>query len=226
METDDIRRAQGHAALGDATRLAIAEDLWFSDRAPSEIGRLLEVPSNLLAHHLATLEDAGLIERTASRADGRRRYVRLRRAAFCRVAPAPGPIAGGPALFLCTHNSARSQLAAAVWRRDVGPAESAGTEPGRAVHPGALRAARRAGLDLSGQTPRALAAGPTPAVVVTVCDRAHESLAVPANRWHWSIADPAADPRPEAFDAALAELIARIHSVARAAPTDHEKGMT
>ena len=50
-------------------------------------------------------------------------------------------------LFVCTRNSARSQLAAAAWARRSGiPAASAGTEPADRVHPRAVRVARRHGL--------------------------------------------------------------------------------
>jgi protein-tyrosine-phosphatase len=116
------------------------------------------------------------------------------------------------ALFVCTRNSARSQLAAALWRSIAGvPAESAGTHPADRVDPGALAAAKRAGLDLAGSTPRALEqVGKIPSLVVTVCDQAHEELA-PDDTWlHWSIPDPVAAGGRRAFDAALAELRERI----------------
>ena len=58
-EHETIERAAIHAALGDAHRLAIVEALRLSDRAPSELGVALGVPSNLLAHHVDVLEGAG-----------------------------------------------------------------------------------------------------------------------------------------------------------------------
>ena len=102
------------------------------------------------------------------------------------------------ALFVCTRNSARSQLAAAMWRSITGaPADSAGTHPADSVHPGAVAAGKRAGLDLSGATPRAIGQiQQLPDLVVTVCDQAHEELA-PDDTWlHWSITDPVAYGRP------------------------------
>lgn len=66
-----------HAALGDPSRLAIVDQLTGSDRSPQELQELLGVPSNLLAHHLDVLAAAGLIERSRSSGDGRRRYVHL-----------------------------------------------------------------------------------------------------------------------------------------------------
>jgi ArsR family transcriptional regulator, arsenate/arsenite/antimonite-responsive transcriptional repressor / arsenate reductase (thioredoxin) len=204
-------RAARHAALGDPVRLAIVDELLCSDRAPTELRSLLGIESNLLAHHLDVLESVGLIGRSRSSGDGRRRYVHLRRDELDLLAPVPRPTAGR-ALFVCTRNSARSQLAAALWRSMTGrPAESAGTEPAEAVHPGAIAAAARAGLDLREAAPRSLdAIRSMPPVVVTVCDRAHEELAGPPQWLHWSIPDPVPDGGRAAFDATVAELRQRI----------------
>ena len=73
-----IERAGMHAALGEPVRLAMVDDLAVSDRAPVELAERHGLASNLLAHHLDVLEQAGLIERSRSSGDGRRRYVRLR----------------------------------------------------------------------------------------------------------------------------------------------------
>ena len=70
-------RARVHAALGDEHRLQIVDELYFADRTPRELGESLALPSNLLAHHLNVLEDAGLIGRVRSDGDRRRRYVKL-----------------------------------------------------------------------------------------------------------------------------------------------------
>ena len=94
-------------------RLAIADELTESDRSPVELRRRLGLESNLLAHHLDVLERVGLIERKPSSGDGRRRYVRLVRASLDGLAPGH-PARTGSALFVCTANSARSQLAAVV----------------------------------------------------------------------------------------------------------------
>lgn len=170
-------RAARHAALGDPVRLAIVDELSLSDRAPVELRRLLGLESNLLAHHLDVLEGVGLIGRSRSSGDGRRRYVHLRTGALDGLAPGKrlGPV---PALFVCTANSARSQLAAALWRHCTGqPATSAGTHPAPRVHHGAVAAAKRAGVDLSDATPQALSEmSDTATLVVTVCDQAHEEV--------------------------------------------------
>ena len=177
MDGSIERRAAIHAALGEPVRLAIVEDLSASDRAPSVLATRHGLPGNLLAHHLDVLERVGLIERHVSSGDRRRRYVRLRHEALRDVAVI-GRARAGRALFICTHNSARSQLAAALWRERTGsPADSAGTHPAERVHPGAVGAAKRAGLDIAGARPRALRRADTRVdLVVTVCDRAHEEL--------------------------------------------------
>jgi protein-tyrosine-phosphatase len=217
---DLIERARRHAALGDPVRLALVDDLISSDRSPGELAERHGLASNLLAHHLSVLEEAGIVDRVRSSGDGRRRYVRFRGRGLGDIEAGPA-IPEGPVLFVCTHNSARSQMAAALWSRDVGsPAASAGTHPANRVHPGAVAAAERAGLDLSAARPRHLDDVDTePALVVTVCDRAHEELPPDRSWWHWSIADPITDGTPHAFDLALGRLEERIRNRTRSTAT-------
>ena len=207
-------RAALHAALGDPVRLAIIDELAVSDRAPVELRDLVGVESNLLAHHLDVLEEVGLISRSHSSGDGRRRYVHLLRPFPDGLTPGRD-VSVGPALFICSANSARSQLAAALWRELSGePADSAGTHPARRVHPGAIAAARRVGLDLAKSEPRALADDePYPPLVVTVCDQAHEELDQGETWLHWSILDPVPLGTRAAFDATIAEIRVRIESI-------------
>jgi len=214
IEMSVEERAARHAALGDPLRLAIVDELAVSDRAPVELRGLVGLESNLLAHHLDVLEEVGLISRSRSSGDGRRRYVHLLRGALDGLAPGR-PVPVGPALFICSANSARSQLAAAMWRELSGEsADSAGTHPAERVNAGAVAAAGRAGLDVAGAVPRELAAGERfPALVVTVCDRAHEELEAPENWLHWSIPDPVPVGTKAAFDGTVAELRERIGSI-------------
>lgn len=207
-------RASRHAALGDAARLSIVDELFASDRSPVELRRRLGMESNLLAHHLDVLERVGMIERSRSSGDGRRRYVHLLPNALEELRPGR-PVPAVPALFVCSANSARSQLAAALWEQATGtPAVSAGTHPAKRVHPGAIAAAERAGLDLRQAVPRQLQDIETmPALVVTVCDRAHEELAAEDTWLHWSIPDPVPTGTKAAFDATVVELQARIDAV-------------
>jgi ArsR family transcriptional regulator, arsenate/arsenite/antimonite-responsive transcriptional repressor / arsenate reductase (thioredoxin) len=223
VEESIERRAAIHAALGEPVRLAIVEDLATSDRAPTDLAARHGLPGNLLAHHLDVLERVGLIERHVSTGDRRRRYVRLRHDALRTLAGVGRPHRGR-ALFICTGNSARSQLAAALWRARTGdPANSAGTHPADHVHPGAIAAAKRAGIAIGAARPRALRPADTRTdVVVTVCDRAHEELDARPEWLHWSIPDPVDAGLPQAFDQTVAELDQRIVSLsAGESDTDH-----
>lgn len=211
---DVEQRAARHAALGDPARLSIVDELFLSDRSPIELRRRLGMESNLLAHHLDVLERVGMIDRSRSSGDGRRRYVHLRPDALDGLQPGH-PVPAAPALFVCSGNSARSQLAAALWEQATGtPALSAGTHPAAQVHPGAVAAAERAGLDLRHAAPRRLEdIEQRPEIVVTVCDRAHEELDT-ADAWlHWSVPDPVPVGTRAAFDATVVELGARIRAV-------------
>ncbi|HXV93148.1 MAG TPA: helix-turn-helix domain-containing protein, partial [Pseudonocardia sp.] len=127
VEASLERRATVHRALGDPARLAIADALLLGEMAPSELQTLLEIPSNLLAHHLRTLERAGLVARHRSEGDRRRTYLRLVPDALDALRPNRSR-AAVRVVFVCTENSARSQLAAALWNGESAvPATSAGT---------------------------------------------------------------------------------------------------
>jgi protein-tyrosine-phosphatase len=203
-------RAKAHAALGDPVRLTIIDELAASDRTPAELLARTGLASNLLTYHLDVLEDAGIVARCQSSGDGRRRYVCLRRSALPEL-PSPG-LGQQPALFVCSQNSARSQLAAAIWQHETGESGmSAGTHPAARVHPGAVAAASRAGLDLTGARPRQLTdVVDRPELVVTVCDRAHEELTPTADWVHWSVPDPVEARTRRAFDRTVHDLRERI----------------
>jgi arsenate reductase len=109
-------------------------------------------------------------------------------------------------LFLCTGNSARSQMAEAVLnQKGKGRflAESAGSEPAARVNPYAIAALREAGIEWQGHPPRGLdGLDQVPwDVVITVCDHARESCPIfPGQpvRVHWGMPDPAAIEGDEA----------------------------
>jgi protein-tyrosine-phosphatase len=213
-----VERARAYAALGDPVRLAIVDTLGYGDASPGELARARSLPTNLLAHHLRVLQEAGLVARTRSEGDRRRTYLRLVPETLASLTPpAQWPVLR--VLFVCTHNSARSQLAAALWaRRSPVPATSAGTRPAARVHPRALRVARRHGLPLDDD------ARPTQVVevahrddlVIAVCDSAHEQLGGQPDRrrLHWSVPDPARVDTDEAFDAVYTDLASRIDRLA------------
>jgi ArsR family transcriptional regulator, arsenate/arsenite/antimonite-responsive transcriptional repressor / arsenate reductase (thioredoxin) len=225
VEASIAGRTAIHAALADAHRLEILDELAISDRSPNELGRLLSIGSNLLAHHLGVLEDAGLVKRETSDGDARRRYVRLVPDALSTIADPVVTLVARHVLFVCSANSARSQLAAAAWnaRHEV-PATSAGTRPAAHVRPEAVMAAARAGLDLTGARPRSIdELTESPDLVVTVCDVAHEelrprrthtSIAENVRVLHWSIPDPVRGGSPSAFAHAFERITRRIETLA------------
>ena len=215
-----LRRAAIHSALGEPARLAIIDELSVSDRSPRDLGLRLHIPSNLLAHHLDTLENIGLILRSTSSGDARRRYVRLDPTNLHIIGP-HRVTTRKPLLFLCTHNSARSQLAAAIWQARTGQlARSAGTQPTARIHRQAISAARRSRIDIRDVAPSALGKIPRNVQVVTVCDLVHEELQAPLDWWHWSIPDPVPSGKPKAFDAVIAELEVRVNQVINSTVTD------
>ena len=217
---DLAARSSIFGALADPHRLAMVDALALGDLTAREVAQVASVPMNLASHHLRVLEDVGLIERRISTGDRRRRYVVLRPEHFLGVVPGPVAAPGsGPVLFVCTHNSARSQFAAGLWRvRTGGAALSAGSAPSVHVAPLAVRAAGRMGVDIAGAVPSGYASVEgTPGLVVSVCDRAREGgvpFAAPAI--HWAVPDPVADGSPAAFTDAFAEIEQRIDRLAAA----------
>lgn len=218
--TDLERRAGIFAALADQTRLRIVDLLTLGDLSSSEIGAKLHLRSNLIAHHLGVLEAAHIIARTRSEFDRRRSYIGLRPEVFDTLAPASVP-APARVVFVCTANSARSQLAEVLWQdmSEIAVA-SAGTRPAQAVNPGATAAAARHGLAIdTGRRPQHIDDVRSDGdLIITVCDDAHERL-LTRDDLHWSIRDPARSGTAAAFDAALESLSRRIRSfVSRLAP--------
>ena len=125
-------------------------------------------------------------------------------------------------LFLCTHNSARSQMAEGLLRHLAGDrfeVMSAGTEA-TSVRPEAIRAMSELGVDISGQASKALERylGEPFDYVVTVCDDANEACPVfpgAEHRLHWSFQDPSRaegseEERLEVFRKVREEIQARI----------------
>lgn len=123
-------------------------------------------------------------------------------------------------LFLCTHNSARSQMAEGLLRHMAGDrfeVASAGTEASE-VRPEAIAAMRNRGIDITAHTSKTLDAFVDRPweYVVTVCDRANEACPVfphGATRLHWAFDDPSAvvgPGRQAAFDASAAKIEHRL----------------
>ena len=174
------------------------------------------MPTNLVAHHVKVLQDAGLVCRTRSEGDRRRTYLQLKPEALTSLTP-PSLDAGERVVFVCTHNSARSQLAAALWRWRTGQqVASAGTHPAARVHPKAIKVAHRHGLALDpAGTAHVSDVVHHGDLVITVCDNAHEDLTGSQRpRLHWSVPDPVRADNDAAFEVAYQDLSDRIDRVA------------
>lgn len=203
--------------LAHEVRWALLAELAYGDWRVGELAAHLARPQNLVSYHLGQLRGGGLVRERRSAADARDIYYSLDLerlaerlgAAGRALHPSLAFVAGRPApvnigeptrvLFLCTHNSARSQMAEALLRAAAGGrvvAASAGTEP-TALHPLAARVLAERGLDSGGQRSKhvdGLAQQPWDRVI-TVCDQAREVCpAFPATRavTHWSVRDPSA----------------------------------
>lgn len=216
-DVDVQRRAAWHHALGDVHRLAIVDQLELSDATPGELGERTGLASNLLAFHLDVLEAAGLVVRHRSQGDGRRRYVTLgptaTRAVFDADSHRP-PVLADRVVFVCTHNSARSQLASAMWTARTGrTAWSAGSQPAEQVNPDAVAIAAAHGLDLSAAQPHGYGhVEVDPDLVVSVCDRVREEgLPFDAPLLHWSVPEP---DTAEDFPATWSDLDRRLDRLA------------
>jgi arsenate reductase (thioredoxin) len=125
-------------------------------------------------------------------------------------------------LFLCTHNSARSQMAEGLLRHLAGDrfeVYSAGTEA-TSVRPEATKVMAELGVDISGQESKTLGSYPDEPFdyVVTVCDDANEACPIfpgAKNRLHWSFRDPSQatgseEARLRVFRGVRNEILARI----------------
>jgi len=138
-------------------------------------------------------------------------------------------------LFLCTGNSARSIIGAALLEQIGGDAfdvHSAGTQP-RGVNPYTLRVLAQAGVDASGERSKHVSEYESQSFdyVITVCDAAAEQCPLfpgaPA-RIHWSFTDPAAlegtdDEKLAAFRRTLREMQARVSTFVAVARRRHAK---
>src|SRR6202034_2213970 len=214
-------RAAVHAALADPARLLITDTLALGDVSPSDLADMLAMPSNLLAHHLHVLEQAGLLTRRRSEGDRRRSYVQLVPGALDSLSRPPARRARR-VLFVCTANSARSHLAAALWRRaSIVPAASVGTRPAARIDPGAIAAAGRRPLPIRRLRPCHVSdVRHDGDLIITVCDLAREELGGQA-AVHWSVPDPVPTADSASFDAAVTDLAGRVARLApclRAAP--------
>ncbi len=229
--------------VGHPARWALLSQLAISDRRVGELAAALGMPQNGVSYHLARLRSSGLVSRRRSQADRRDlyyaadldRYSKLIAEAGVGLHPAVrlihvrpvtdaslAPSQRVPILFLCSGNSARSQLAEALagqlGAKLVDP-RSAGSRP-RPLHPNAVRVLGERGIDISSARPKPLEEFLETrfGYVVTLCDRVREvcpEFPEHPHAIHWSIPDPARDGTSDAetygaFERTVDELTVRI----------------
>jgi protein-tyrosine-phosphatase len=226
-------------------RWRLLGELVQSDRAVWELTDLVGEPQSLVSYHLRLLREGGLVSARRSSADGRDTYYAVD-LDTCREqlqgagtslhpglslvpeAPArPTPPSRGTSrrtrvLFLCTGNSARSQIAEALLAHLSGGSvdvASAGSHP-KPLHPNAVRVMARRRIDISTNRTKHLdeLVAKHFDMVITLCDRVREvcpELPSHPRLVHWSIPDPALEGTNDrasypAFERTTAELESRI----------------
>jgi ArsR family transcriptional regulator, arsenate/arsenite/antimonite-responsive transcriptional repressor / arsenate reductase (thioredoxin) len=228
---------------GHPLRWRLLSELARSDRRVGELCDLAGQRQSLISYHLRRLRDGGVVSARRSLADGRDTYYVLDLArcgellvsAGMSLHPGLAPAARSPAkgrrgharepaqvLFLCTGNSARSQIAEALAEElsdGALKAVSAGSHP-KALHPNAVRVMRERGIDLTGRRAKHLSEFTDRRLdyVISLCDRVREVCpAFPdtPELIHWSIRDPAREPGSDdetlpAFERTATELATRI----------------
>jgi protein-tyrosine-phosphatase/DNA-binding transcriptional ArsR family regulator len=226
---------------GHPLRWRLLSELARSDRRVLELCELAGQRQSLVSYHLRQLRDGELVSARRSLADGRDTYYvleltrcrELLASAGSSLHPGLASAAGSPAvrgrgsgrvrvLFLCTGNSARSQMAEALAERlsdGAVRALSAGSHP-KPLHPNAVRVMRARGLDLADHQSKHLSGYTSRRFdyVISLCDRVREvcpEFPGTPQTIHWSVRDPAREPGTDeqtlpAFERTAAELETRI----------------
>ena len=215
---------------GHPLRWRLLHELARSDRRVGELCDLAGQRQSLVSYHLRQLRDGELVSARRSLADGRDTYyvLELARCGELLVSAGaslhPGLVSPGRGsaearvLFLCTGNSARSQMAEALAEHlseGAVRAASAGSHP-KPLHPNAVRVMRARGIDLVGRRSKPLSEFTDQRFdyVISLCDRVREvcpEFPGTPQAMHWSVRDPGAgDGGLPAFERTAAELETRI----------------
>jgi protein-tyrosine-phosphatase/DNA-binding transcriptional ArsR family regulator len=224
---------------GHPLRWRLLSELARSDRRVGELCALAGQRQSLVSYHLRQLRDGGVVSARRSLADGRDTYYVLELARCGELLVSAGALlhpglasavgshpgrglARARVLFLCTGNSARSQIAEALAEQRSGGgvrAASAGSHP-KPLHPNAVRVMRERGIDLAGRRSKHLSefTGRRFDYVISLCDRVREicpEFPGTPQAIHWSVRDPAREPGTDdetlpAFERTAAELETRI----------------
>jgi ArsR family transcriptional regulator, arsenate/arsenite/antimonite-responsive transcriptional repressor / arsenate reductase (thioredoxin) len=227
--------------LSDPLRWRLVVELGRSDRRVNELVEILGKPQSLVSYHLAEFRNAGIVSARRSSADGRDVYysadllrcrdlladVGLSLHPALSLAPrAPNGVVTRRSrqrlLFLCTGNSARSQIAEAfVTQRSEGTVEarSAGSHP-KPLHANAVRVMAEHGIDIGSHQTKSLSRFTRSRFdrVITLCDKVREicpEFPGSPKTAHWSLPDPAAQARSDtmtymAFQQVAGEINGRV----------------
>jgi protein-tyrosine-phosphatase/DNA-binding transcriptional ArsR family regulator len=240
---------------GEPLRWRLLSELARSDRRVGELTTLVGQPQNAVSYHLGRLRAGGLVSMRRSSADGRDSYYHIELARCGQLLAATGAAlhpglattlavpaaarrrraAGVRVLFLCTGNSARSQIAEALLEHAAGgrvEVASAGSHP-KPLHPNAVRVMRSYGIDLTGRRSKHLNEFTRRRFdyVITLCDKVREicpEFPGGPEAIHWSVPDPAAEGTGRAsypaFRATAADLHTRIAFLTQAIAPSSVKG--
>jgi ArsR family transcriptional regulator, arsenate/arsenite/antimonite-responsive transcriptional repressor / arsenate reductase (thioredoxin) len=244
---------------GHPIRWSLLTRLARSDYRVQELGAWLHLPQNLVSYHLGQLRAGKLVTERKSSADERSVYYSLDLERFRtlyfqageQLHPALADVDVGPGkearldeppptllrvLFLCTRNSARSQMAEALLRhlsRGRIEALSAGSHPAEQVHPLAVRAMEHLGIEMGQAHPKHFDRFRDQHfdAIVTVCDRVREVCPVfpdDPERMHWSFPDPAEvegveDDQYHAFEQTAMQLVTRIRLLVTLLEREHRQ---
>ncbi len=228
-------------ALAHETRWQVVQTLAIGDHRVQELVDTTGRPLNVVSSHLKKLRDADIVAVRRSEADRRDLYyslnlneVQQQLASVGRLLLPGEPDSGADVepvrvLFVCTHNSARSQMAEGLMRHiavERVQVYSAGSEP-TTVHPDAVTTMQARGVDISRHQPEPIEAYLKQPFdyVITVCDRAREVCPMfPGDglQIHWGYPDPVtikdATARQAAFADVAANLEQRIHTFLKMLP--------
>lgn len=222
--------------LANDVRWGVLKALASSDHQVNELVTLVQQPMNLVSYHLKKMREDALVTTRRSEADGRDVYysldLDLLRQLFLEAGRAlhpaisaalptfnPSRLLPQRILFLCTHNSARSQMAEGLLRHlSQGRLQvsSAGSHP-TTVHPYAVETMAQMGIDIQEQRSRALESFVEQPFdyVITVCDKAREvcpTFPGSGPQLHWGFPDPLSIADDRARAEAFAETAERLKS--------------
>lgn len=236
--------------LANDLRWGLLKALTISDFQVNELVAQLQQPMNLVSYHLKKMRADALVTTRRSEADGRDIYysldLRRLRQMYLEAGMAlhPAIVLNTPVidvarlpyqrvLFVCTHNSARSQMAEGLLRHlsqgylDV---FSAGSHP-TTVHPDAIRTMADFGIDIRQQQSRPLSdvEGQPFDYVITVCDKAREVCPMfsgSGTSMHWGFSDPVTiqdtAERQTVFNRTAHQLKSRIEYFLSTLPNESE----